>query len=348
MTPDIMNPKSSALIQLTQAVSTDGIANEKPDRKVHSRRRLWLWSIASIALLLYVFSFVINRTPSLFDVRTHIENSGSGSTVSGAATTGVVIKIVDTLLNKTGGYISNDVTPPMVLLDNMPNWEFGALVEIRDAVRAMRNDFSRAKSQSAEDSDLSAADTQFHFDHTHWVLPATEDEFEKGRLALDNYLSRLQSGDAQFFPRADNLNFYLATVEKRLGNLSQRLGESVREPFLRELISNYDNTPGTQTPTPWLEIDDVFFEARGYAWALLHILKAIEIDFAAVLKSKNADVLLQQIIHNLENTQHMLLSPMIFNSTGFGVLTNHSLIMASYISRANAAVIDLRLQLTQG
>ena len=28
--------------------------------------------------------------------------------------------------------------------------------------------------------------------------------------------------------------------------------------------------------TPWLEIDDVFFEARGSAWALLHILRAIE------------------------------------------------------------------------
>ena len=34
---------------------------------------------------------------------------------------------------------------------------------------------------------------------------------------------------------------------------------------------------------------------------------------------------------------------MILNGTGFGILANHSLVMASYISRANAAIIDFRL-----
>jgi hypothetical protein len=39
---------------------------------------------------------------------------------------------------------------------------------------------------------------------------------------------------------------------------------------------------------------------------------------------------------------------MILNGSGFGVLANHSLVMASYISRANAAIIDLRDLLSQG
>ena len=39
---------------------------------------------------------------------------------------------------------------------------------------------------------------------------------------------------------------------------------------------------------------------------------------------------------------------MILNGSGFGFLANHSLVMASYISRANAAVIDLRNLLSQG
>ena len=41
-------------------------------------------------------------------------------------------------------------------------------------------------------------------------------------------------------------------------------------------------------------------------------------------------------------------SPYILNGTGFGFVANHSLVMASYISRANAAVIDLRNLLQQG
>ncbi|MGB5832704.1 MAG: DUF2333 family protein, partial [Thiohalocapsa sp.] len=63
---------------------------------------------------------------------------------------------------------------------------------------------------------------------------------------------------------------------------------------------------------------------------------------------KNARVSLSQIIRELENTQSTVWSPMILNGTGFGPMANHSLIMASYISRANAAIIDLRNLLERG
>ena len=57
---------------------------------------------------------------------------------------------------------------------------------------------------------------------------------------------------------------------------------------------------------------------------------------------------LRQIIRELEATQQSLSSPMVLNGDGFGIFANHSLVMASYISRANAAVIDLRRLLEQG
>ncbi len=100
--------------------------------------------------------------------------------------------------------------------------------------------------------------------------------------------------------------------------------------------------------TPWMEVDDVFYEARGSAWALLHFLRAVEQDFEPVLEKKNALVSLRQIIRELEATQEPVWSPVILNGTGFGFMANHSLVMASYISRANAAVIDLRNLLSQG
>ena len=100
--------------------------------------------------------------------------------------------------------------------------------------------------------------------------------------------------------------------------------------------------------TPWTEIDDVFYEARGAAWALVHFMKAAEKDFESVLQKKNALVSLRQIVRELEATQDTVWSPMILNGSGFGLFANHSLVMASYISRANAAVIDLRDLLEQG
>ena len=100
--------------------------------------------------------------------------------------------------------------------------------------------------------------------------------------------------------------------------------------------------------TPWLEIDDVFYESRGSAWALVHLLRAVEVDFADIIAKKNAQASLQQIIRELEATQEPLWSPMVLNGGGFGVLANHSLVMANYLSRANAALIDLRRLMEQG
>jgi hypothetical protein len=57
---------------------------------------------------------------------------------------------------------------------------------------------------------------------------------------------------------------------------------------------------------------------------------------------------LRQIIRELEATQANVWSPFILNGSGFGVLANHSLVMASYVSRANTAIIDLRRLLEQG
>jgi hypothetical protein len=158
-----------------------------------------------------------------------------------------------------------------------------------------------------------------------------------------------------FYTRADNLNNWLGDVATRLGSLSQRLSASVGRVKLNNTLKTESVAPG-QAPqvdeevveTPWMQIDNVFYEARGQAWALSHLLRAIEVDFADVLAKKNATVSVRQIIRELEASQEPVWSPMILNGSGFGMLANHSLVMANYISRANAAVIDLRQLLNQG
>ena len=81
---------------------------------------------------------------------------------------------------------------------------------------------------------------------------------------------------------------------------------------------------------------------------LLHLLRAVEQDFGGVLEKRNAVVSLRQIIRELESTQDPVWSPLILNGEGFALVANHSLVMASFISRANAAVIDLRMLLERG
>ena len=300
-------------------------------------------------------------TPSAFDPisEAEIDADERGLEISTGYTTVFTLhRLVDTLLHKPGGYISNDIAPPGVWLDNISNWEYGVLVQSRDLARAMRKDFSRSQSQSVEYLALTVAEPQFNFDANSWLIPSSESQYEEGLDALLSYQLALVSKEeteAQFFARADNLNNWLGDVQTRLGSLSQRLSASVGQKRLNtDLAGDAEAEQSTvvaseaEIKTAWLEIDDVFFEARGSAWALLHIMKAIEHDFGPVLAKKNARVSLRQIIRELEATQDTVWSPMILNGGGFGLFANHSLVMANYISRANASIIDLRDLLSKG
>ncbi len=310
-------------------------------------------------LLAVIVGFYWSSEPDSYSVRDTVATNASGQPMLvGVATTTTLIRVTSTLLDKPGGFLSNDIFPPGVWLDNIPNWEYGVLIQSRDLSKAMREAFSRSQSQSTEDSALARAESRFNFDHNSWAVPASESEYRQGVKSLEDYLQRLSDEDqhnAQFFARADNLRYWLSTVETRLGSLSQRLSASVGQRRLNtDLAGEERASQSTSTPaevmvkTPWTEIDDVFYEARGSAWALLHFLKAVEVDFADVLEKKNAKVSVQQIIRELEATQESVFSPVIMNGDGFGALANHSLVMASYISRANAGIIDLRELLSQG
>ncbi len=327
-----------------------------------SRRSIWLRAGAALLGLYLLLTLGLgiywSMTPGLFDVQEYTDQllvQKDRSPAPGSIIAATQISVVETLLDKPGGYISNDIAPPGVWLDNMPSWEYGVVIQVRDMSKAMREAFSRSQSQSLENENLALAESRFNFNTDSWFMPATEAQYREGLSYVHNYLEQL-TGDqsarngASFYARADSLRYWLSNVESRLGSLSQRLSASVGQRRLNtDLAAGGRGDVGeTMVKTPWTEIDNVFFEARGSAWALIHYLKAAEIDFAEVLEQKNARVSLRQIIRELEATQQTVFSPMILNGSGFGVLANHSLVMGSYLSRAHAAMIDLRRLLDEG
>ncbi len=118
----------------------------------------------TIVVLLVLFSslaFYWDHEPDMFDVRQVTEQQISKlqtSGVTGSTTVATMITMADVLLYKRGGYLHNDIILPSVLMDNLPNWEFGVLVQIRDMARTLRNNLSRSQSQSTEDADLVKAE----------------------------------------------------------------------------------------------------------------------------------------------------------------------------------------------
>jgi hypothetical protein len=341
---------------------------------VQPQRRWVRWLLglfAGVLLLNLALMLHWGRQPPGFDVaasaRAELSTAG-GQAVPGTTMTTAMITLGETLLGKPGGFLHNDRLPPGVLMDNMPGWECGVVMALRDAVQALRDDFTRAKSQSIENLDVKRADMKLAMDPKAWMLPAAEDAYREGIDALRAYLADLAGGRARFYPRADNLGRYLALVEKRLGNFGVRLGaaagaslgssaepggggDGARSGLGGAALGAADLSAG---PVPLEEafdparVDDVFFCSRGYSWALLHLLRAAQVDFGPVLADKNAVAPVQRIVQDLEGAIKPMRSPVVLNGGGFGLLANHSLVAASYVARVNAAVIDLRLLLEQG
>jgi len=317
-------------------------------------------SLAIIAFILWIVSIWWGWPPASYDVKTKTLATAqihSHKIVPGYTTTTTLIDVTSWLIEKPGGFFSNDVTPPGLFMDNVPAFEYGALEQIRDLSLAMRLDFSRLPSQSTGDKDLEKAQEKINTPHKSWALPSAEKDYQEAIASLVSYRTRLvesNQGDAQFHIRADNLSAWLGAVEKRLGSLSQRLSLSVVQPRYNNALGADQSSPqaaetAQQMPiqTPWFQIDDVFYESRGATWALLHFLKAVEVDFTDILEKKNAQLSLKQIISDLALTQATIWSPVILNGSGLGLLANHSKVMADYISRANAGLIDLRRLLDQ-
>ncbi len=319
--------------------------------------------VAALVLNL-LFGWYWSQEPDLFSVTTASKQRaielGDQNQIQaiGFVSVSTLISLAETLLDKPGGLISNDVILPSIAIDNIKAWEYGVLMQVRDFTLALREDLSRSQSQSSDDARAVLADNKFRLDHKKWILPVTENEYKAAIKALKDYVKDLSDetkSEAQFYARADNLRSWLQRVSKGLGSLSQKLSASTGRRVINTDLAG--DTAARQSSkvskeldvqTPWLKIDDVFYEVRGNTWALYHLLKAVEIDFEEVLKKKAATASLKQIIRELESTQQTLWSPVVLNGDGMGLLANHSLVMANFVSRANAALIDLQELLAQG
>jgi hypothetical protein len=331
----------------------------------------WLTPIRSMKIggVTFVLAFLFfvglgiywSQEPELWSVEQSVQDyqGANEQKIVGVATALTTIEVARVLLNKPGGYMSNDLfLPPSMWLDNIKYWEKGVIYQVQDITRILRSDIARSQSTSIEDVDLKLAESRFRYDPDKFMFESTESQFEKGIMHLEKYLVRMTDEDKsndQFYARADNLASWLDEVRSRLGSYSQRLSASVDKSRLNTDLS--DDTSATQSTyapaelqvkTPFFEIDDVFYEARGYAFATALMMHATALDFEKVLKDKNALVSYRQTIRELEATQETLMSPMVLNGSGFGMFANHSLVMANYISRANAAVIDLIRLLEDG
>lgn len=318
------------------------------------------WSLVAAAIGVPIWVEYVSIIPEQKEMSVILEDQGveNADSVVGDAFTATNLFLIDTLLNKNGGYLSNDVLVTLGVYDNMPAWELGVLYMLRDSSDSLRVSLSRSRSQSLENENLKKGVPLLNYDNRSWMLPASEAQYSKARNEISIYLDTISDpskSDAQFYARSDNLAEWLKKVSGRLGSYSQMLSASKEQERENTDLANDPNaqqsTYSSDTvtaKTPYGKIDDVFWEVRGASWALIHLMKAAEEDFADVLEDKNALVSMRQIIRELEDTQQFKTHPMVLNGEPFGWFANHSLSLANYISRINTSINDMIVILNNG
>lgn len=292
----------------------------------------WIWKPLLILLVLYLviclgLGIWWSLRPGSFSVEQTVAaqrgQAASAPAARGSVTIASLMREVETLLDKPGGFLRNDVAPPGLWLDNMPSWELGALSQIRLMTQAL-------PALSARDAKaLQTAREALATDSQDWLYPAAEKRYAAAVNALGEYLGSLSGQAAEGFVHdGSGLAEWLRSVGERFDSLTHRLSASVDDPdALRELGVDEAELPEA---TPWFRIDNTFFEARGDAWALMHLLRAAARDYADVLSEARVSGDVERLLAELELAQRQVWSPVILNGSGFGMFANHSLVLANH------------------
>ncbi|MCF8061657.1 MAG: DUF2333 family protein [Deltaproteobacteria bacterium] len=248
-------------------------------------------------------------------------------------------------------WLPNDLFWPTIFLDNMPNYQIGELEVVRYNVRVLRDNLSRMRTTDKLDPDAEAAFTSLSNDPYKWWFPSAESKWKLAHKKLESYHRSLVSGDANFYPRADNLVELLSQYASLMGGVNTRL---MNAPGDIHTTLTLDESEKEKAPSaalvnidiPWHEIDDNFYYAQGVAYALHESFKAIRVDFMDVLQDKNSLKLVDKILENLGRCDFEPL--IVTNGDPDSIFANHSLNLSGVFNDARQKIDSLIVSLKQG
>jgi len=281
-------------------------------------------------------SEVVSNYPQI-EGETHIR--------TGYITADVMVRSLEGLLNKNGGYTRNDILPPFVFLDNMPGYEMGYLKILREMASVLRDKTSKVE---FEDENLAIAQPAIGYsanDWGFWFMSNTEAQYNISLKHFILYRDSLIDDDprkGQFVPRANDLALITDRIAEQLHSQVKVLKSSTGVEIVNQ-DRNADSAKAQEDryiqKAPFMEIDDNFFEARGASAASLNLMLAMKEDFKSILKDKNAENEFNQAISwlNLAYVDYHWF--MVLPGSHLGGFGNHSGDLASDLS---SAVINLK------
>lgn len=238
--------------------------------------------------------------------------------------------------------------------DNKASFQTGVLSALRRVSIELNDTMGRVRGTSAADSDLEAAMSRLRVNERAWVI---NNPFDRQlstisvsaqlsyRGAIPLYLSyndRLESCEALFDLRGDNLRAVLDRITKDIGSQTDQLAKRSQGRRYDVVRDAFVEAEGNDRGWFDMRADNLFHHARGQMFAYHGLLQAMRADFAGVIERRDlADVWDRMEQHVAEAA---LLSPLIVsNGREDGLfMPDHLSVMAQKMLRARANMVELR------
>ena len=308
---------------------------------INSKKSILLVTFFSLVVIVCIVVMIAHyRFPRFFEVQGPKEKPG-------LAFTETLILLGDEMMK---AWLPNDMLYPTVFLDNPQNFQLGELEALRYAVRVLRDNLSRLRTTDKIDQNIDQVYILYSNDPHKWIFPSAESKYKQGVRELKIYHDRLKRGDADYFPRADNLIELLAQLNSLLGGVNTRLANAPgdQREILTEETAGDPYTQGEKIVTirvPWTALDDNFYYARGVAYGIRQILAAVQYDFREILEIKRATELLDKIIKLLNQSQFEPI--LVLNGSRGSIWANHSLQLLATLGDVRQKVSSLENMLRE-
>ncbi len=293
----------------------------------------------------YVAAYNLEGLHTQAGEQVSIENSSATARTCGrSAIVDVVADLIDfnvnenawissTLLYKLGFFgLPWDATP---YLDNKASFQRGVQQAVQRTSLELVDALGRRRGTSAADPDLALARGRINYDQYTWYfslspfgpIRPTPSAYREGMEKLRDFNDRLESCDAVFDPRADNLIRFVDRVAADIGSTSAALRDR-----------------SEQSNAGWFDTraDNHFWFTYGQLYAYYGILKAAHADFADIIQSRQLENVWTTMETQLRDTLN--LEPVIVSNgreDGW-IMPSHLATVGFYLLRVRSNLVEIR------
>ena len=296
------------------------------------------WQIIAISIAAIIFLYYPLGGWLVEDIDTNTDIEISPANESQSATAEMMSFLIRREVN------DNIWTPnlpfffPSYFLDNMPSFQLGLMSGVSSLAQSMAAKLEK-NIATPEDNHLHQAAELLEYPGTIWMfspqnklvpVPSAHSQYRKARKQLIKYNQELNDGSLVFYRNPKDLAYFLRRMKLQLVKTTGQLEAQIRE----ESSSWTDN-----------QADNLFYHARGLAYADYMLIKALGFDYKQILVDTNTYSDWTILLKTLESAAQ--LSPAIIRNGEADSLTapNHLSNIGFYLYKAQIMLQKIAQQL---